>query len=138
MSVLISIETIIEYWFNYSSSSKFSFAAQTLTFAAELVQFAALFNAILDKQKLILITVTVSSEISDICEISELLLFLKYLTSQNKEINCGNLFFDVCCVNWNILVRCQVPTTSYSTGITWTIENFRTLIVDLNYFFFWP
>ena len=51
MSVLIWIETIIEYWFNYSSSSKFSSAVQTLTFAEELVQFAALFKAILDKQK---------------------------------------------------------------------------------------
>ena len=51
MSVLIWIETIIEYWFNYSSSSKFSSAAQTLTFAEEPVQFASRFNAILDKQK---------------------------------------------------------------------------------------
>ena len=31
----------------------------------------------------------------------------------------------VCCVNWNILVRCQVPATRYSTGISSTIENFR-------------
>jgi len=51
MSVLISTETIIEYWFNYSSSSKFSSAAQTLTLVEELVQFASLFNALLDKQK---------------------------------------------------------------------------------------
>ena len=41
----------------------------------------------------------VSSEISDLCEISDLLLFLSYFASQNKEIKPGNYFFDVCCVN---------------------------------------
>jgi len=51
MSALFLMETIIEYWFNFSSLSKFSSAAQTLTFVGELVQFAALFKAILDKQK---------------------------------------------------------------------------------------
>ena len=40
-----------------------------------------------------------SSEISDLCEISDLLLFLSYFASQNKEINPGNYFFVVCCVN---------------------------------------
>jgi len=32
----------------------------------------------------------VSSEISDLCEISDLLLFLSYFASQNKEIKSGN------------------------------------------------
>jgi len=41
----------------------------------------------------------VSSEISDLCEISDLLLFLSYFTSQNKEIKFDNTFFNVCCVN---------------------------------------
>jgi len=41
----------------------------------------------------------VSSEISDLCEISDLLLFFSYFASQNKEIKSGNSFFDVCCVN---------------------------------------
>jgi len=68
----------------------------------------------------------VSSEFSDICEISDLILFFNCFSSQNKEIRSGNHFFDVCCVNYNILVGYQVPTTSYSTGITFTIENFRT------------
>jgi len=54
----------------------------------------------------------VSSEISDLCEISDLLLVVNYFTSQNKKIKSGNDFFDVCCINQNILVRCQVPTTS--------------------------
>ena len=40
----------------------------------------------------------VSSEISDLCEIPDL-LFLSYFASQNKEIKSGNYFFDVCCVN---------------------------------------
>jgi len=40
----------------------------------------------------------VSSEISDLFEISDLLLFLGYFASQNKEIKPGNYFFDVCCV----------------------------------------
>jgi len=72
-------------------------------------------------------TVTpVSSEICDLCEISDLLLFFSYFASQNKETKSGNSFFDMCCVNQNILVRCQVLTTSYTTGITFTIENFRT------------
>jgi len=34
----------------------------------------------------------VSSEISDLCEISDLLLFLGYFASQNKEIKPGNYF----------------------------------------------
>ena len=40
-----------------------------------------------------------SSEISDLCKISDLLLFFCYFVSQNKEIQSGNCFFDVCCVN---------------------------------------
>ena len=39
----------------------------------------------------------VSSEISDLCEISDLLLFFSYFASQNKELKSGNYFFDVCC-----------------------------------------
>ena len=41
----------------------------------------------------------VSSEISDLCEISDLLLFVSYCASQNIEIKFGNNFFDVYCVN---------------------------------------
>jgi len=41
----------------------------------------------------------ISSEISNLCEISDLLLFFSYFASQNKEITSGNSFFDVCCVN---------------------------------------
>jgi len=34
------------------------------------------------------------------------------------QLMFGNYFCDTSCVmNWNILVRCHVPTTSYSTGI---------------------
>ena len=40
-----------------------------------------------------------SSEISDLCEISDMLLFFSYFDSQNKELKSGNYFFDVCCVN---------------------------------------
>jgi len=68
----------------------------------------------------------VSSEISDLCEISDLLLFFSYFASQNKEIKSGYYFSDVCCVIQNILDRCQVPTTSYSTGIIFSIEKYRT------------
>jgi len=67
-----------------------------------------------------------SSKISDLCEISDLFLFVSYFASQNKGIRFGNYFFDVCCVNQNFLVRCQVATTRYTTGITLTIENFWT------------
>jgi len=79
-----------------------------------------------------------SSEISDLRKISDLLLFFCYFVSQNKEIQSGNCFFDVCCVNKNILVRYQVPTTSYSTGRTSTIENFRTLWLTSIIFFSHP
>jgi len=68
----------------------------------------------------------VSSEISDLCEISDLLLFLSYFTSQNKEIKFGNYFFYIYCVNSNILVRCQAPTTNYSARIISPIEIFWT------------
>ena len=59
-----------------------------------------------------------SSKISDLYEISNL-LFFSYFASQNKEITPGNSFFDVCCVNQNILVRRQVPTI---------INYFKTLL----------
>jgi len=41
----------------------------------------------------------VSSEISDLCEISDLLLFVSYSASLSKGIKFGDYFFDVCCVN---------------------------------------
>jgi len=45
------------------------------------------------------ILLPVLSEISDLCEISDLKLFLSYFTSQNNEIKFANYFFGVCCVN---------------------------------------
>jgi len=53
-------------------------------------------------------------------------IIFQFFASQNKETKSLNYFFDVCCANQNILSRCQEPTTSYSPGITLTIENFRT------------
>jgi len=41
----------------------------------------------------------VSSEISDLCKISDLLLYFSHFPSQNKEIKSGNQCFGVCCVN---------------------------------------
>ena len=41
---------------------------------------------------------SVSSEIFDLCEISDLLSFVSYFASQNTEIMFGNCFFGVCCV----------------------------------------
>jgi len=65
----------------------------------------------------------ISSEISDLCKISDLLLFLvNYFASQNKRIKFGDYFFHVCCANSNVLVRCQIPTTSNSTDITTTTK----------------
>jgi len=40
----------------------------------------------------------VSSEISNLWEISDLLLFFRYFTSQNKEIKFGNYFLMCVCV----------------------------------------
>jgi len=40
--------------------------------------------------KAILTLIPVSSEISDLCEISDLLLFFSYFACQNKEIKSGN------------------------------------------------
>ena len=37
----------------------------------------------------------VSSEISDLCEISDLILFVGYFVSQSKGIKFGVYFFDV-------------------------------------------
>jgi len=41
----------------------------------------------------------VSSEISYLCEITDLLCFFSYFSSQSKGIKFGDYFFDVCCVN---------------------------------------
>jgi len=43
--------------------------------------------------------VPVSSEISDLCEISDLLLFFSYFASESKGIKFGNYFFDICWKN---------------------------------------
>jgi len=42
---------------------------------------------------------SVSSEISDLCEISDLLLFVSYFAFQSEEIKFDDHLFDVCCVN---------------------------------------
>jgi len=42
----------------------------------------------------------------------------------------------VCCVNLNILARCQVPTTSYSTEINLTTEIFWVCLFPQKIFFF--
>jgi len=55
-------------------------------------------------------------------EISDLLFVVSYFASLSEGIKFGDYFFDVCCVNYNFLVRCQIPTTSYSTGIAITTE----------------
>jgi len=41
----------------------------------------------------------VSSKISDLCEISDLLLFFSYFASEIKDVKTGNYFYDVCRVN---------------------------------------
>jgi len=49
-------------------------------------------------------------------EISDLLLFVSYFTSQSEGIKFGDYFFDVCCVSQNVVIRCQTPTTSLQYG----------------------
>jgi len=44
-------------------------------------------------------TKPVSSEISDLCEVSDLLLLIKYFAAQSKGIKVGVYFFGVRCVN---------------------------------------
>jgi len=43
--------------------------------------------------------IPVSSGISDLCEISDLLLFFSCVASENKEIKSGNYVYDACRVN---------------------------------------
>jgi len=81
------------------------------------------------------VMVPVSSEISDLCEISYLLLLVSYFASQSKGIRFRDDFFDVYCVNQNFLIRCQTSTTSYSTGITITTKNIGLLRSQLFFFF---
>jgi len=56
----------------------------------------------------------VSSEISYLCEISDLLLFFSYFASQNNEIKSGNYFFDVCRVNWSIWLDVKYPQQAFA------------------------
>jgi len=78
----------------------------------------------------------VSSEISDLRKISDLLLSFGYCASQIKQIKSGNYFFGMCYVNQNILVRCQVLTTSCSVGESLNIENFGTYSLTSIFFLF--
>jgi len=50
-------------------------------------------------------------------EISGVLFFVSYFASQSKGIKFGDYF--LMCVVWikTFMVRCQIPTTSYTTGI---------------------
>jgi len=41
------------------------------------------------------VAVTASSEISDLCEISDLLLFVSYFASQSEGMKFGDYFFNV-------------------------------------------
>jgi len=68
-----------------------------------------------------------SNEISDLCEISDLLLFVSYFPFRSKGIKFGDYSYDACCcANENFWVGCQIPRTSYSTGITIATEKYWT------------
>jgi len=54
-------------------------------------------SPLLRRRNLRLLPFPVSSEISDLCEISDLLLFLSYFASHDKEIKFGNYFL-ICVV----------------------------------------
>ena len=58
----------------------------------------------------------VSSEFLDLCEISDLLLFLSCSTSKNKEIRFGNYFFDVYCANYILFFWLDVRYPQQGTG----------------------
>jgi len=69
-------------------------------------------------------------------EISDLLLFVNYFASQSKGIKFGVCFFDVCCVNYNVLtfwlkVRHPQQATVGNNYNHWKILD---LVLDLNYF----
>jgi len=53
-------------------------------------------------------------------------LWLQHFASQGIGIKFGGYFFDVCCANQNVLVRCQMLTTSYSREIIITTEKHWT------------
>ena len=38
-------------------------------------------------------------QIADLCEVSDLLLFVTYFAYQSKGIKCGDCFIGVCCAN---------------------------------------
>jgi len=50
-----------------------------------------------------------SSEISDLCEISDWLLFVSYFASQSKGIKFGDYFFDVYCWNKTLWLNVRYP-----------------------------
>ena len=66
----------------------------------------------------------------------DLIFFVSYYASQNRRIKFGNYFFDVCCANWNFLVRCQIPTTSLRFENNYNHWKISDLVLDLNYFYF--
>ena len=53
------------------------------------------------------------------------LFFVSYFVSQSKGIQFGDYFWCVLC-KLNFLVRCQIPATSYITGISKTSEKYWT------------
>jgi len=76
--------------------------SRVLSFAYLLVFWLDILHAIAELDTVLIRThlcLPVSSEISDLCEIFDLLLFVSYFASQKNEIRFGNNFFDVCCVN---------------------------------------
>ena len=78
-----------------------------------------------------------SSEISDYCELSQLLLFVTYFASQGKGIKFSDFFFDVSRVNktfWLDIRYPQQATVAY--GNNYNQRKILDSFLDLNYFSF--
>jgi len=51
------------------------------------------------RQRLCSVLSSIRAGVSDLCEISDLVMFFSYFASQNKEIKSVKYFSDVCFVN---------------------------------------
>ena len=62
------------------------------------------------------------------------ILVCQWFYFQSKGIKFGDYFLDVCGASQNFFARCQIPTTSYSTGINITAEKLLDLVLDVHFF----
>jgi len=78
----------------------------------------------------------VSIDISDLCQISDLLLFVRYVASQSEGIKFGIYLFYVCCAFTTFWLDVRYPQQAIVWEWLLPLKNFGLNLRPLSFFFF--